>query len=425
MSFVTSIIEKRSRSSGVLNPEQWLTNLFGGGGASKAGVTVSEDNAMQIMAVFACVRLKSETIASLPFNMYKKKKVGKEKAESHPLYSLLHDIPNPEQTSFEFIQMMEVCKMLCGESFAEIVRDPITMDITELWPIPNNYITPYYYIDTQRLAYYKVTLPNGGTQNLYPEQVWHWKGLAKERTKVFQPIVMAREALGLALAAEEYGERFFSNGTNVGGIIEYPDKLESEAATRFRESIREKYEGLSKANRLIFLEQGSKFTAVNTPNDKAQFIDTRKFQVIEICRFFNIPPDMIQDLERATFSNIEQQSIRFVIYSIRPELVYIEQSAFKDLLLPGERKKYYFKLNVDALLRGDFKTRMDGYAVGIQNGIYSPNKVLELEDMDTFEGGDTHMVNGNMIPVEQLEKYIEAKFKVLSQKGGDNNAGGN
>jgi HK97 family phage portal protein len=424
LSVLTSILEKRSKESGLSNPEQWLTNAFGRGSASKAGATVTEDTAMQIMAVYACVRLKSETIASLPLNMFKKRRGGKEKAEDHPLYFLLHDIPNPEQTSFEFRQMMQVCKMICGESFAEIVRDPITLNITELWPIPNNYVTPYYYTDTKKLAYYRIALPNGGTRDLYPEQMWHWKGLARDRTKVFKPCVLAREALGLAISAEEYGERFFSNGTNVGGVIEYANAMDEAAAKRFRESIREKYQGLGNSNRLIFLEQGSKFTAVNVPNDQAQFIDTRKFQVIEICRFFNISPDMIHDLERATFSNIEQQSIKFVVYSIRPELVCIEQSAYKDLLLPGEQKKYFFKFNVDALLRGDFKTRMDGYAVAIQNGIYSQNQVLELEDMETFEGGDIHMVNGNMIPVSMLEKWLNAKLNKLSSgKGGNSNAG--
>jgi HK97 family phage portal protein len=225
--------------------------------------------------------------------------------------------------------------------------------------------------------------------------------------------------MGLSLAAEEFGENFFSNGTNVGGIVEYDGAMSDKAFDRFKSDVKDNYEGLGKSNRLIFLEQGAKFTAVNTPPDKAQFLDTRKFQVIEICRFFNVPPHMIMDLERATFSNIEQQSIGYVVYSLRPWLVCIEQSAYKDLLLPNQQKKLFFKFNVDALLRGDFKTRMEGYAISRQNGWLNANDIRELEDMNPIpddQGGNIYLVNGNMLTALQASEQ---------NKGGENNAGGN
>ncbi len=417
MGIITKVLEKRSNQSSLADPSQWLQSWFGGGTSSKAGSMVSEDSAMQITAVFACVRLKSETMASLPLSFYKTMKKGKEKADYHPLYRIIHDIPNDEMTSFEFRRMMAVNELLCGEAFAEIVRGSKTFDVMELWPIPNNVVTIYYYSKTNRIAFYRISLPDGGNRDLYPEQIWHWKGPGRDSTRRYKPVQLAREAMGLSLAAEEFGERFFSNGSNVGGIVEYDKALSDPAFERFKADVRNTYEGLGKANRLMFLEQGAKFHQVTIAPEQAQFLETRKFQVIEICRFFNIPPHMIMDLERATFSNIENQSIGFVVYSLRPWLVCIEQSAYKDLLLPNEQKKYFFRFNVDGLLRGDFKTRMEGYAQGIQNGIYSPNLVLELEDLETFEGGDIRMVNGNMIPVHLLEVYINKK---LNEKGGNN-----
>lgn len=423
MGIITNIIEKRSLGT-LSTPSQKLIDWLGGGSASKAGSTVNEQTAMQIVAVFACVRLKSETIASLPLGYFKNVKSGKQKADNTSLYGVIHDIANPEMTSFEFRRMMAVNELLAGEAFAEIVRDLTTLEVTELWPIPNNYVTIYYYTNTSRTAFYRIALPGGGTKDLYPEQMWHWKGMSREPTRRYKPIQLAREAMGLALATEEFGERFFSNGSNVGGIVEYDKTLTDTGFARFKNDIRDTYEGLGKSNRLMFLEQGAKFHQVSVAPEQAQFLDTRKFQVIEVCRFFNIPPHMIQDLEGATFSNIEHQSISFVVYSMRPWLVCLEQSAKKDLLLPGEQKKFFFKFNVDGLLRGDFKTRMDGYALGIQNGIFSPNQVLELEDMETFEGGDIRMVNGNMLPVHMLEDYLNSKMKKLSEKGGASNAGG-
>lgn len=420
MGVLSKIIEQRSKSSSLSNPSVWLENWFGGGSTAKAGSKVDEETAVQITAVFACVRLKAETMASLHLNLFKRDKSGKVLADYHPLYPLVHDIPNYEMTSFEFLRMMAINELICGEAFAEVVRDPKTFEVTELWPIPNNYVTIYYYLNTNRLAFYRVSLPNGGYKDLWPEQIWHWKGPGRDSTRRYRPVQLAREAMGLSLAAEEFGERFFSNGSNVGGIVEYDKTLSDTGFERFKSDIRGTYEGLGKANRLMFLEQGAKFHQVTIAPDQAQFLETRKFQIIEICRFFNVPPHMIMDLERATFSNIEHQSISFVVYSLRPWLVCIEQSAYKDLLLPGEQKKLFFKFDEKELLRGDFKTRMEGYAQGIQNGIYSPNQCLELEDLETFEGGDIRMVNGNMIPVHLLEKYIEEKMK-----GGTNNNAGN
>jgi HK97 family phage portal protein len=420
MGFLGNIIEKRSETSGVADPKQWFIDFINGGTKSKAGSLVSEDTAMQVMAVFAAVRLLAETEASVPFVMYQKTKAGKEKAENMPLYSVLHDISNLEQTAMEFRQMTMINTLLCGEAFAEIVRDPITFEIIELWPIPNRNVEVHYYESTNRLAFYRITLPKGGHKDLYPESIWHWKWISRNTMSVCKPVRLAREAMGLSLAAEEFGERFFSNGTNIGGIVEYEKTMSDNSYERYKKDIREGYEGLGKSNRLLFLEMGAKFIPVNTPPEAAQFIETRRFQIEEIARFYNIPPHMLMELMRSTNNNIENQSIGFVVYSLRPWCVRIEQSAFKDLLLPKQRKKYFFKHNVDALLRGDYESRMKGYAIGRQNGWMSANDIRELEDQNPIpkeQGGDEYLVNGNMITAANAAK----------QKGGKGNGktGGN
>ena len=395
------VISKMFKNSGsnLSNPERWLIDLLGGP-QSKAGVRVNLDSALQVMAVYACVKLLSETIASLPFPVYRRLGRGKEKAFDHPLYSTLHDIANPEMTSFEFRQTLMVNMLLTKGGFAEIVRNGAGKP-AELWPIPSNRVAVQRDPETKKLLYF-IHAPDGKGYILKPHQIWHLKGMSIDGLNSYEPVTLAREAFGLSMATEEFGARFFSQGTNAGGIAEYPGQLSDPAFERYKKSFEEAYSGLTRSNRIIFLEQGLKFHKIDTPPEASQFIETRKFQVIEVARFFNVPPHMIMDLERATFSNIEQQAIGFVVYTLRPWLVKIEQAASKDLLMPDERKLYFAKLVVEGLLRGDFKTRMEGYGLGRQNGWLSANDIRELEDMNPIpkeQGGDDYLVNGNMRPL--------------------------
>lgn len=413
----------------ISTPERWLIQWLGGGG-SKSGVTVNEDTAMQVTAVFACVRLLAETISSLPIQLLRLKNGGKEKAVNHPLYFILHNEPNPEQTIVEFMQVMIINALLTGRAIAEVVKNEAG-NIVEMWPIPTGNVTITRNTSTKELMY-QVRAPDGKSYTLYPENIFEFKWLTPNGIDVYKPLIAAREAIGLALATEQYGSEFFANGTNVGGVIEYDGKLSEPNKKTFRESVREKYEGLGKTNRLLFLESGSKFQKVTSTPNESQFIETRKFQVIEIARFFNVPPHLIMDLERATFSNIENQSLGFVIYSLRPWLVKIEQALQKYCLTQSEKKKYIIKFNVSALLRGDFKTRMDGYAIGRQNGWLSANDIRELEDINLIpdeQGGNIYLVNGNMIPITEAssdgktnakatELLDQAKQKAGGEKSG-------
>lgn len=392
---MSNLMERRSTST-LSSPERWLLDIMGGND-SKAGVKVNINNALKVMTVYACVKLLSDTIASLPKIIYKKTEKGKERAINHSLYSILHDIPNPEQTAFEFWQTMMVNMLLTKGGFAEIVRDG-SGSIIELWPLMGDRVIPKRNPQTSE-RYYEVYAFDGKIYKLYPENIIHLKGMSLDGFSSLEPIELLREALGLAIAAESYGSYFFSNGTNSGGIVEYEQgvKLTPEAKDYFRKTFNQAYTGLGNSNRLLFLENGAKFQKISTPPDSSQFLETRKFQTIEIARFFNVPPHKIMDLEKATFSNIEEQNISFAVDTIRPWCVKIEQSILKDLLMPSERKRYFAEFNVDALLRGNLESRYKAYAVGRNWGWLNVNEIRDMENKNNIgPDGDEYLKPLNM-----------------------------
>ena len=398
-------------------PPLWLRNfVLGIDSPTQSGVNVNENTAVKMVAVYACIRLLSESIAMLPLPLYKRLKVGKEKAEYHPIYSLIHDMPNPEVSSFTFRQIMMVNALLMPQAYAEIEYNGGGQPIA-LWPIPSNRVRPYRDPETKNLVYF-VQMPDSGETVIRAENMFILPGMGFSSDSPFKPIELAREAIGLGMATEAFGAKFFGNGTNASGIIEYPGRMSDESYNRYKASFNENYSGLNNAQRLIFLEQGLKFTQLTIPPDSAQFLETRKFQVIEIARFFNVPPHMIMDFDGATFSNIEQKSLEYVTYSLMPWLVKWEQAIYKDLISTLDKKKFYVKFSVDALLRGDFQTRMNGYHLMIQDGIFNADEVRELEDMNPQPDGQggVYLCNGNMIP-----KSLAGTINV---KGGDKNGEG-
>ena len=363
---------------------------------TRAGLFVSEESAMRTSAVYACVRVLAETVASLPLPLYKRLTKGKEKAIYHPLYSLLHDVPNHEMTSFSFRETMMTHLLLWGNAYALIVYKGKTP--VELWPLHPSRVYVDRHSVTKELIYY---YSDDDGQKMYSSsQILHIPGLSYNGIKGLSPIALARETIGLSQATEEFGSRFFSNGARPGGILEHPGIVKDPE--KLRTSWENVYKGVKNSHKIAVLEEGMTYKEIGIPPNDAQFLETRKFQLNEICRMFRVPPHLIGDLERATFSNIEHQSIDFVVHTIRPWLVRWEQAIQRCLLSEGERSLYFVKFTVDGLLRGDFKTRMDGYAVGRQNGWYSANDIRELEDLNPLPdevGGDLYLVNGNMMPI--------------------------
>lgn len=241
----------------------------------------------------------------------------------------------------------------------------------------------------------------GNIVKLNHSDVLHIPGLGFDGLVGYSPIAMAKNAIGMAIACEEYGAKFFANGAAPGGVLEHPGTLKDP--TRVRESWNTTFGGSSNSSKVAVLEEGMKYTPISISPEQAQFLETRKFQINEIARIFRVPPHMVGDLEKSSFSNIEQQSLEFVKYTLDPWVSRWEQAMVRSLLSPSDKRKYFIKFNVDGLLRGDYQSRMNGYATARQNGWMSANDIRELENLDLIpqeEGGDLYLINGNMTKLQ-------------------------
>lgn len=383
-------------------------------GRTTSGKPVNERTAMQTTAVYACVRILAEAVASLPLHVYEyQDDGGKKLVHDHPLYYLLHDEPNPEMTSFVFRETLMSHLLIWGNAYAQIIRDgagrvlglhPLLPDKMEVQRDDKGNI---YYVYS-RNSDENPTFKEYGNIKLKAEDVLHIPGLGFDGLIGYSPIAMAKNAVGMTLACEEYGASFFANGANPGGVLEHPGVLKDPS--KVRESWNSVYRGVSNAHKIAVLEEGMKYQQIGIPPEEAQFLETRKFQINEIARLYRIPPHMVGDLDKSSFSNIEQQSLEFVKYTLDPWVIRWEQSLQRSLLLPGEKGKYFIKLNVDGLLRGDYQSRMNGYAVGRQNGWFSANDIREMENMNPIpdeEGGNLYLINGAMTKLADAGAFVK------------------
>ena len=384
-------------------------------GGSAAGKRVNERSAMQMTAVYSCVRILAEAVAGLPLHLYRyKEDGGKEKALDHPLYLLLHDEPNPEMSSFVFRETLMTHLLLWGNAYAQIIRNG-RGEVMALYPLmPDRMAVDR---DDKGQLYYEYTtsaddapISKGSIVRLKPSDVLHIPGLGFDGLVGYSPIAMAKNAIGLAIATEEYGSKFFANGAQSSGVLEHPGTIKDPQ--RVRDSWMSQFGGSANSNKIAVLEEGLKYTPISISPEQAQFLETRKFQINEIARIFRVPPHMVGDLEKSSFSNIEQQSLEFVKYTLEPWLVRWEQSIQRILFSADEKKRYFVRFNVEGLLRGDYASRMNGYAVGRQNGWMSANDIRELENLDRIpaeEGGDLYLINGNMLPLKDAGAFANTE----------------
>ena len=380
-------------------------------GGSSSGKAVTERSAMQMTAVYSCVRILAEAIAGLPLHLYKyTENGGKEKAIDHPLYLLLHDEPNPEMSSFVFRETLMTHLLLWGNAYAQIIRNG-KGEVVALYPLMPNKMSVdrnekgHLYYSYNRTEDEAPTM-KGSTVILRPEDVLHVPGLGFDGLVGYSPIAMAKNAIGLAIATEEYGAKWFANGAAPSGVLEHPGTIKDPS--RVRDAWQSQFGGSSNSGKIAVLEEGMKYTPITIAPEQAQFLETRKFQINEIARIFRVPPHMVGDLEKSSFSNIEQQSLEFVKYTLDPWVVRWEQSIMRRLLSPEEKRSYYVKFNLEGLLRGDYQSRMNGYAIGRQNGWMSANDIRELENLDRIpaeEGGDLYLINGNMLPLKDAGAF--------------------
>ena len=359
-----------------------------------SGMRVSPDSALRLAAVYACVRILSETMASLPLVLYRPRADGgKDQVTDHWLYRLLAKRPNRFQNPFEWREMLQSHLVLRGNAYNQIVTNP-RGEVVELLPLHPDRVQlellasgEYRYRFTDRT----------GTENILPRgQVWHLRGLSSDGLLGLSPIDLARESLGMALAAQDYGARFFANDAKpTGGWIEFPGSFkDSEAKKVFRESYQQAQSGANRGKVLV-LENGMKFHEVGVTNRDAQFLELRKFQITDIARLFRVPPHMIADLDRATFSNIEQQSLEFVMHTMTPWAERWEASIESELMLDGEELEVEFDFS--NLMRGDAASRASYYQSGIQNGWLTRNEARIAENLNPLDGLDEPLRPLNMV----------------------------
>jgi len=395
----------RSFRSHPRNPDYWLRRLLGGI-ESEAGIQVSEETAMSYSAVYACVRIIAETIASLPLNVYKRlPSGGKQKDTNHYLYWLLHNQPNEDMTSFIWREVAMAHILLWGNHYSLLERDGMGK-IYSIYPLlPYNMhvemvVNPETGKKTKVYDYYS----DNGIVRLKPHDVLHIAGLSFDGLVGKTPLGWYREQIGLGLAMQTYSSKFFRNGMHAGGIFTTPQSLKEETYQRLKNELKDKYAGLGKAHGIMLLEQDLKFNQISINPDDAQLLESKKFQVEEIARVFRVPLHLLQSLDRATNNNIEHQGIDFVTHTIRPWLVRNEQAYNMQLLTEGEKRTYFIEHIVDGLLRGDTESRYRSYNIARMGGWMNADEIRELENMNPMEDGQgkIYLAPLNMIPLNQL-----------------------
>lgn len=369
-----------------------------------AGNTITEATADSLPAVYACNRVISEAVAQLPLKLMRRLSDGsKVPAPEHPLYTVLHDLANPEMTAFEFREALQTSLNYYGNAYAEVQRDA-RGQVKALWPLDPSRM--YIVRDTVNTLTYRYKLPGNTWQvwrfNASMPPILHIRINTIDGIHGRSPIRVLRDTMGLTKAAQDFGARFFGNSARPSGVLTTPNTLSDEAASRLARDWAALHSGPEMAHRVAVLEQGTTFAPIGIPPEDAQFLETRKFQRSEIAGAFRVPLHMIGDLERATFSNIEHQAIEFVQHTLLPHLIRWQQAIARDLLGPVAFERYTPVFIVDGLLRGDIQSRYNAYAIARQNGWMSANDIRRKEDENLLadsDGGDTYLVNGNMLPI--------------------------
>ena len=402
--------------------QTWPWQLGGFGTEAITGRAVTPDTAIGSTAVWACVRVISESLATLPLSVYERMDRGRELRRGHPLYSILHDAPNIRQTAVEFREQMLASLLLYGNSYSLIERWP-SGRVRYLFPLRADRVTVRTDVttDNEPIPGLIYQYQSGSKTLNYPaDQILHVRGLSSDGLVGLSPITVHRQAVEVEQAEREFAGRFFGNNARPGGILKTQGRLSADAATRLKASWESVHRGLGNAHRVAVLEEGMDWVPMSMPLNDAQFIEQRRFSLEEIARIFRVPLHMVGDLSRATFSNIEHQSIEFVTNTIRPWAVRLEQSINNALFFPSEVGTFYAEHSLDALLRGDVASRYAAYAIGRQWGWYSANDVRERENLNPITGGDLYLSPMNMVDQAQLQPVdmpVATRSQVIEVRG--------
>jgi len=390
------------RSVSLANPDQWLIRAFGAQ-ETDAGVYVDENAALSSSAIWAGIRLISESLSTVPLHVFQMQADGQRRVvRDHPVDPLLYTSPNPEMTAQEWRSQMMAALILSGNGYSEIVRDRGGR-IRQIWPLS------WYRVELERAQdqslYYEIQTVGLDDVNdrvvaarLPADQVLHLRAFNSRGLLGDSMVQRLKQTIGITIATEKFGASFYGAGTQLSGVLTHPGSLSEGAQKRLRDSWNSRHQGLSRAHRIAILEEGMKWEPISVPPEASQFLQTREFQIQEAARALNLPPHLLRDLSRATFSNVEQQAIDFVVNSLRPWAVILEQRMQLSLLTEAERRAgFYIRHNLEGLLRGDIKTRYESYAIGRNWGWLSANDVRELEDLNPIEAGDVYLQPLNMV----------------------------
>lgn len=419
-----SLFQRLRRKLSLAEPEAWA--LFAGG--SHAGKPVNEESALTVSAAWACIRLISETVATLPLGIFSRAADGgREAASDHPLYEILHNSPNADQTAVEFWEgeVAKVCLVGNAISYREegsggrlISLEPLTEVFWGLTP------------DGQLIYRFN---DRGRYEEVPESKVFHIKGFGNRRYHGLSPIHYARHTLGASMAADETAAKYLGNGLQVSGFIETPHILDDKNGQRAQwEETLAKFTGSSNAGKLMTLEGGFKFVPMTMPGKDAELLSSRKFNVEEVCRWYHVPPIMIgHAAEGQTMwgSGVEQIMIAWLQTGLRAYLKRIEAAVHKRLIPPGEKKRFYAEYNIDGLLRADSAARAALYSSFAQNGVMSRNEIRAKENLSPMPGGDQLTVQSNLVPLDKLAASTPAVVKlraalreVLSENGSEGDA---
>jgi HK97 family phage portal protein len=381
------------------NPPEWFREYaLGMGWDTASGVTVNPETAMRVTGALACIRIIADTEASLPFFTYRRLTRGKEKATDHYLYSILHDIANPEMSAFTYRRTITAHTASRGNGVSEIEFDGAGR-VKALWPLNPDKVELQRDPVSKKL-YYFYSLPEseGGHRVRLPaERILHIKWLSQNGLWAMSPVQIAKESFAISLAAQEFMARFFSNDASPRGALETPNALSDKAYDRLKEDFEDRHGGLDKSHRFAILEEGLKFNPISLSPQDIMLLDLMRFGIEDVGRIWGISSDMLNMADKAaTYASVEQFGIRFTSHTVRPWTVNWEQEIHRSLLTNSERKEYFVEHNLDGLLRGDFKTRMDGHSVAIQAGFETRNEARELENKNPIDGLDEPLVPLNM-----------------------------
>ncbi len=379
-------------------PPEWFWRTPGVGQTTGSGVSVTDQTALRVTAVLSCVKVLAESISTLPLMVFERQANGdKRVASEHPLSEVLHTIANEESTAQSVRETLFAHVLLRGNAYARVVRDG-GGDVREIWPIAPGSIQADRPRPGGPLVFH-VSEAGVPPETLRTDQVWRIPGLSWGGATGLSPIGMARESVGLALALETNTASALKHGARIAGVVTHPQVMDDPEYKRFKESWDQAYAGVTNAGKTVILEQGARFEKVGMTFEDLQFLELKKFQIAEIARLFRVPLHMLFDDKAQPRANMEQASLEFVVYTLRPWLVRFEQTITRDLLLPTERGRYFAEHNVAGLLRGDFAARMSGYAQGRQWGWWSVNDIRQLENLNGIgPEGDVYLQPLNMTP---------------------------